>query len=659
MRKLVAVGIALLLIATTANARLPRGSVSGGSPFIGACPVTSGPLTLNVTTPRSVGISPLLVFFDATGTTDTTVDANFSTFQDVSYSWNFGDGGASGTGTWAFGSNPNVNSMNRATGGVAAHLYITSGADEPYTATVTAQDAAGNTAQCNIAVTAFDPVGSNGFPGTKTTCVAATTTPVAGSGDCPAGANVLETASLTTATATSRLGAGQQVLLHCGDTFTGSSATIGANPATTSGGTTGTSTPKWHLGAYGGCENTQTNRPILSGSIVVDLAAVDGRITDLDSESVSGGAAVNIDPDFLPPFIATTQITLYNLNSNGNAESYYCQVCTQSGMVAVVQEEMTGAVQGTFWNVGENNCTNGSNTFAGCAGSFVDNNYNAILGSSFNGMGTSSTTGPETVRISGGSDWVIGSSTFLNATTSTAVLKMHSGNTKGSSCQWIGDTSKFWEISDDMFGGLAGGELVETIAQNNDTDERIQFVVVERSLFAPSSSSSQLLAGAMNETVRDNVFFNSGGATAGNREFQGTSNNVVGVPCSGTGVTAAPTIPLYPQFNEFFNNTCDGGGCIAFDDNGVTSPANNSLIQNTMTFGSSAVANTGTGNTVSNNSPNTTNNPGFVNGSGTFSVISDFKPTANFSGALNGVPVQFDALGVAWSPTWNLGAVHH
>src|SRR5216683_3171105 len=82
----------------------------------GACPQTSGPLTLRVTQPRSTAISPFLAFFDATTTT---------VFQDVTITWSFGDSGASGTGTWAYGARPNTNSRNTASGGIAAHLYIT------------------------------------------------------------------------------------------------------------------------------------------------------------------------------------------------------------------------------------------------------------------------------------------------------------------------------------------------------------------------------------------------------------------------------------------------------------------------------------------------------------------------------------------------------
>jgi hypothetical protein len=634
---------------------------------VNACPVTSGPLTLNVIEKRSSGIAPLVVFFDATGTTDTaTLGGANNVFQDVTFLWNFGDSSPiSGAGNWLYGSHSAYSGKAIATGAIAAHLYslpIGATVDQDYQAIVTATDGT-NTATCAVGLTVFAPSGANGFPGTKTTCVAATSTPIAGTGDCPAGAAVLETSSLTTATSTSRLGAGQRVLLHCGDTFTGNSPIIGANPTTQSNGTLGTATPKWSLGAYGGCEDTQSGRPIISlGEVQVDWASVDGRIADLDFEGSGAsppvGTALEVGANFALQATPALQTTLYNLLSNAYDESFYDSECTQCALVQVVQTEM-GANQGTFWNLAENNCTNNSQVF-GCGGtpSFTVNDYNAILGSSFNGAGSSSTTGPETVRISGGSWWVIENSTFLNATTSTAVLKFHAGNNQSSTCEWTGKTSQFWYISDNMFGGLAGGELVETTVQNGQKDERIQNVIVERNLFAPSSSGSQLLAGAMNETVRNNVFVNSG-VTAGNRGFQGTSNNTSGSVCSGTGTSGAPTIPLYPQFNEAFNNTCHGGSCVSFGTNGNVSAANNSFLQNTLTFSSSAVSNSGSNNVVSNNSPNTTANPDFLNESGSFSVISDFKPTANFSGGVCLASVPVDALGVNFSASCDLGAVRH
>src|ERR1700676_1993633 len=62
-----------------------------------SCSGTSGPLQLKARAVRDTGISPLLVFFDATGTTDTSIGGSDKTFRDVTYTWNFGDTGASGT----------------------------------------------------------------------------------------------------------------------------------------------------------------------------------------------------------------------------------------------------------------------------------------------------------------------------------------------------------------------------------------------------------------------------------------------------------------------------------------------------------------------------------------------------------------------------------
>jgi hypothetical protein len=197
-------------------------------------------------------VSPFLVFFDATGTSDSTI--NGSAFQHVSYSWNFGDTGISGSGgSWSNGANAGHDSKNVATGAIAAHLYINNGGDTSYPVTVTAYDGT-NTASCNLGVTAYSPSGGNGFPGAATTCVAASGMPVAGSGGCPAGAAVMQQSNMGTALS-GALGSGKRVLFRCGDTFTGSygiSATVN----------------KASIGAYGTCVNSSSGRPIFQHSAV-------------------------------------------------------------------------------------------------------------------------------------------------------------------------------------------------------------------------------------------------------------------------------------------------------------------------------------------------------------------------------------------------------
>ena len=94
-----------------------------------SCTGTSGALALKASAVRGTGISPFLVFFDATGTTDSSITGNTTVFQNVTYTWDFGDTGTSGSETWAYGSNHGHNSRNNATGGIAAHLYVTPGVD--------------------------------------------------------------------------------------------------------------------------------------------------------------------------------------------------------------------------------------------------------------------------------------------------------------------------------------------------------------------------------------------------------------------------------------------------------------------------------------------------------------------------------------------------
>jgi hypothetical protein len=608
-----------------------------GNAPVGACSGTSGPLTLKVSTSRSSGISPLLVFFDATGTTDTSISGKGTAFQDVTYTWNFGDSGASGAGTWPYGSNRGRNSRNTATGGVAAHLYVTPGTDAVYTVAVTAHNGT-STASCRLAVTAHDPAGSSGFAGTKTTCVSASGTPVPGSGGCPAGAAALSTSSFNTALGSSTFGSGKRVLFKCGDTFSGDNATLN--------GTT------WSVGAYGGCEGTASNRPILrdsatTGQLMVALSAGDGRIADLDFEgNGSAGFAVNTPAGNSR---INYQITLYNLYSNGNNSSYSWSQGAQWGLVDSVMTGMRTSI-GTFVNYNENNPATWS-------GNVYNNlNYQALLGNNFNGTGNTDTgSGQETVRISACRMCVIENNTFENANSIGATLKLHNGNTNNSLPTWTGVYTELVEISDNWFGGTSGANLVENSPQNANDDERMRNIVFERNLLAGTTGAQggrQLLVSAVNETVRDNVFYMPGNSSR--------------YPAYGAQIAKRGVEPV-PSGIEAYNNTCyapsavNGQTCIAFDGMSFAAPATNSIAQNNLFYtpagGHTTVTNTGSGNTVSNNTASPSNNPLFTDGSGSFGLISDFKPTANYAGG-TGVPVWYDALDVLFSLVWDLGAVH-
>jgi hypothetical protein len=602
-----------------------------------ACSDVSGSLTLKASAVRDTGISPFLVFFDATGTTDTSISGKTTTFQDVAYTWNFGDTGASGKSTWGYGANRGRNSRNTATGGVAAHLYVAAGVDTAYVVTVTAHNGT-NTASCQLGVKAYDPAGANGFARAKTTCVSASGTPTPGSGGCPAGAAILHTSSFNTALG-SHLGSGKRVLFKCGDTFTGDNATLS--------GTT------WSVGAYGGCEGTQTNRPALrdagtSGQLTVAMTAGDGRITDLDLEGNGTAAyavAANAGGSSVP-----YQITLDNLYSNGNDAAYAYSQGAQWGIIDSVMTSMRTSI-GVYLNYAENNQAQWSGN------PFNNINYQALLGNSFNGVGgTTSGTGLETVRISACRMCVIENNTIENANNIGAVLKLHSGNTYLSNPTWTGVYTEFIEISDNWFGGTSGAQLVENSPQNSGDDERLRNIVVERNLFSGSTSApggKLLLVSAVNETVRDNVFYMPGNPS---------QYAFYGVQVAQRGIEPVPSAV------KVYNNTCYAPNavqdqrCVGFDGIAMRAPAIDSVARNNLFYvpagGHTTVVNNGTGNTVSNNTTTPTTNPGFTNGSGSFSLLSDFKPTANYAGGTS-VPAWSDALSVPRAPTWDLGAVHH
>jgi len=68
------------------------------------------------------------------------------------------------------------------------------------------------------------------------------------------------------------------------------------------------------------------------------------------------------------------------------------------------------------------------------------------------------------------------------------------------------------------------------------------------------------------------------------------------------------------------------------------------------------VVDNGSGNTVSNNTASSSADPLMVDAGGSFSLMSDFQPTQNYSGGA-AVAVWYDALGKLWRPTWSLGAL--
>jgi hypothetical protein len=386
----------------------------------------------------------------------------------------------------------------------------------------------------------------------------------------------------------------------------------------------------------------RSGRPILSNSGssgIFTVTATDGRIADLDLEGHGGSNETSV------MVMSSSQIALYNLYSNGATKSYQTALTTQLGLIQTVMTGLGAGAEGTYVNFIGNHCVNGSTEY-NCGGTpdYVNIAYQAIIGGSYDGA--SNPAGYETVRLSACRLCVIENNLIENAGGNYyAVLKLHSGN-PGSEATWLGQYTELVEISDNLFAGHSGGFFVEVAPQNSSVDERLRNIVLERNMWAGTTKGYSVVISGLNITARNNAVSGLSGGSGPIMFFRR------GIEWNHT----APTNPNEPEFMEAYNNACyEVSTCI---DLGTS---NNSFAKNNLAYNPSGnsgrvVSSSGTGNTVSNNSASTSADPGFTNDSGTFQVISDVTPTANYMGG-TAVPVFHDALGVLWAPTWDLGAV--
>lgn len=629
------------------------------------CPVTMNGITLNPTvnpvSSRLSAITPFQVAADATNTTTTNpLGGMANTFQDVYYAWNWDDADVSGTSTWQNGANPGKNLMGVSTGPVADHLYINTGTtDVVHHPQVWAYDGTGY-ATCRLpAITVFAMFGANGYTGTNVTCVSSSGTPVAGSGGCPVGAAVLNTGSLATATGATPWASNKAVMLKCGDTFTGNGALRNVSHA--------------RFGAYGGCQNTTTNRPMFTGGSTFSIhsSGTDVAVSDLDFETSgnTAGASMQIGTNAYPPILVNAVV--YNVRSVGYNSNFWAGSCSECSIVNDYAGNM-GTVQGSYLNLMEQRCVNGSvayncglasplpnftNCVVGAGTQFYQGAYLYVAGSFFSGAGASNSGGIETVRAGGGSCYVWSNNTFENANTTGATLKRHCGVGPNNQVVTIGNPCYYEVNSDNLYQGQSGAQLMEQAPENSQYDERAYYTLIERNLFIPSThvSTASLLLDNMNATVRDNVFDGSLHSTNG---IQACRRGV-----AGNGGGGAPAVSTWPSNNEIYNNTGIADGISLNSGNACTDQALSlSIVQNNLFWTGSVVSNGGTGNTVTNNTTSSATNPSFAGGTAPFANITGYAPTnsAATANSLPGVPNFFDGCtngGFMWLGGMQLGAL--
>lgn len=161
----------------------------------------SSPVTADIQASRTSGPAPLAVFFEATGTTHSTVS---DTFRGLGYYFDFDDVGA---GSWAYSkSGSSHTSKEYARGGpLAAHVFETPGT---YTVKVRARDSSGNVDDDQVTITVDDP--DTTFSGTNTICLSLNTDHTGA----PSGASQQSNVSAWPTWTSSR-----RYLLHAGQDF--------------------------------------------------------------------------------------------------------------------------------------------------------------------------------------------------------------------------------------------------------------------------------------------------------------------------------------------------------------------------------------------------------------------------------------------------------
>jgi hypothetical protein len=179
-------------------------SILNGTPSSSIIPS----ITTNRVSVSNTGVAPFAVQFDATGTICVGVT---NPFHDLHYSWHFGDDDVV---TWDYGTQPGASKKNRASGGIAAHVFETPGT-KTVTCTIT-NPITGDTVTRTVTVVVQDP--DVVFAGANTIAIANGTLPVAGVGGVPAGATCLNITTHAGIIAQMNLGS-KRVLLKRGDVW--------------------------------------------------------------------------------------------------------------------------------------------------------------------------------------------------------------------------------------------------------------------------------------------------------------------------------------------------------------------------------------------------------------------------------------------------------
>ena len=640
----------VLFAALFAVSGLASCSGGGGSTSTNTTPApTPGGIVLSLVPARTSGVAPLVVFFDASATTDTGVTTR--PFHDLEYTWSFGD---PSSGTWASGAQPGVSSKNSATGPVAAHVFETPGT---YTVTLTAFDGT-NTATTNTTITVQDP--NTVFAGSNTICFSTSGTFTG----CPAGATQTTTSNFVTAIANQTTN--KRLLFRRGETFTAAStaAITVTGPGIVGAFGTGAAPVVQMTGSSGILGLSSQDTPNISDWRIMDMD-FDGLNQTSGFGIIAGGGinqvlilnmhihdiynGVNFNYSLLdwhnnhghPGHSIFDQIAIVNSTITPNTGDGINSTTTSWRIYASAQH--FAVLGNTLGNVA-NTTAMGSHTIrTGYIGKgVISNNIIARPGA----VTTTGNAGTLAIKMHA-PPWCDASSAVGECLTldTTPALPSYSYLTTTHPIGVFAATSGYTEqvvVSDNKIIGGSGPYLVNIGPQHALHDERVRDVIVERNKFQGGglATRSAVVINGSETTVRNNICDLTGGSGSG---------YCVNVRLNGDGSPAPP-----PENIRIYNNTAySGDASSAFAGVLIEAGASNITVQNNLAYAPLAsssvmISNTCGGAclaTASNNSTDTqvkNTSPLFI---ATPPVhITDWIPTAG-SYAINGgtgVPVWSD-----------------
>jgi len=447
----------------------------------------AGPLNVSLVPSRTAGVAPLYVFFDAGGTTDTSVTSR--PFHDLDYRWDFNDatGSPVSGATWGTGAGAGVNSRNTAMGPVAGHVFERPGT---YIVGLSVFDGV-NTAIADTTITVGDPDDATGtFAGTNTICFS---TSGAFTG-CPAGATHVTTSTFNTAI-NNNVASNRRLLFRRGETFTA------ASPGVIDVNGPGI------VGAYG-----TGAKPIITGSGTAPVVAMgtyngslysDWRIMDLFLDGQNGQAGENVGVGTVGQF---DQVTILRVDvvgtSTGFAASHWTLTSGQQGYDQwSIQDSTAAGVPDCNWT-GHYICN---------WRIYIVGTRWSMQGNSLDNLGNPATLyagGSHVIRAEMLQNSIIGNNTLKGAGDFQLDIKLHAwawDGSAGGNATAATYTEKIL-IEDNKIEGGANPWMLSLGPQDEITDERVRDVLVERNWFTANSRTQlQMHLNSSATTVRNNI----------------------------------------------------------------------------------------------------------------------------------------------------------